>query len=433
MLALSINMLTRTFHWWSFSCHSSVEFVLSGGPTIDLHNFPKWVSRRQRCRLYTMRWRPPKQTTDDTTDSKWRRHFQWKHFGLAVSTGSYGRLFDACWRWYCQSRSCNFDLLTVNMLANLFCPASRGKILTITMVWGGSVSFVMTILFFPVEEQTNPSNCWTNASERLQASTADCAKMKMSSAKRKSSNVGPPSIKLKPIFPTSALLFALLIATPHKTNVDLARTPPVILQFLHCPMSPTNSPYCPKYTHCNIHTRWSGIPSSTRAPPNAGPIARSNAFDKSKLMIHTGIPTASVFSNIKLAVTRCFSGRRPGRSPCYSSGRPASKKYSNRRNKNYAHVSYNKQMLAICLRSAGCNCHVFSATCWTTFCTMIRAVPQVIKHYLTLLFKASKRPRISWVQNFSTKTPISSSCEGSSGAMLVNNGSTLDSNNSVAV
>ncbi len=206
---------------------------------------------------------------------------------------------------------CNFDLLNVNMLANLFCPASRGKTLTITMVCGGSASFVMTILFSRLKSKPTPPNCLTNAAERLQVSTADCAKMKMS-AKRKSSNVGPPSIKLKPIFPTSALLFALPIATPHKTNVDLARAPPVILQFLHGPKSPTNSPYCPKYTHCNIHTRWSGSPSSTRAPPNAGPINRSNAFNKSKLMIHTGIPTASVFSNIKLAVTRCFSGRRPG-------------------------------------------------------------------------------------------------------------------------
>ena len=49
------------------------------------------------------------------------------------------------------------------------------------------------------------SNCLTNAPKRLPASTRDCAKIKMSSAKRQSSKLGPPSIKLKPIFPTSAL------------------------------------------------------------------------------------------------------------------------------------------------------------------------------------------------------------------------------------
>ena len=95
-------------------------------------------------------------------------------------------------------------------------------------------------------------------------------------------------------------------------------------------MSPTTSPHCPKYTHCKIHTRWTGIPSSTRAVHNAGQCTRSNAFDKSKLMIHTGIPTASALSKTKLAVTRCSSSRRPGRNPCCCSGCPASNKCSSR-------------------------------------------------------------------------------------------------------
>ena len=75
----------------------------------------------------------------------------------------------------------------------------------------------------------------------------------------------------------------------------------------------------------------SGIPSSTRALHNAGQCTRSSAFDQSKLMIHTGIPIASVLSNIKLAVT----SRRPG---CCSSGCLASKKCSCRPNKKAANV-----------------------------------------------------------------------------------------------
>ena len=49
MLALSINKFTRTFHWWSISCHSSVQSVPGGGPTIDLHNFRKRVMFQKLC------------------------------------------------------------------------------------------------------------------------------------------------------------------------------------------------------------------------------------------------------------------------------------------------------------------------------------------------------------------------------------------------
>ena len=36
-----------------------------------------------------------------------------------------------------------------------------------------------------------------------------------------------------------------------------------------------------EYTHCKIHTIWTGIPSSTRTLHNSGQCTRSNAFDKS--------------------------------------------------------------------------------------------------------------------------------------------------------
>ena len=368
MLALSRNIFIRTFHWWSISCHSSVQSVPGGGPTIDLHNFRKWVPRRSRCRLYIVRCPPAKHATDDTTDSKYRKRFTMETF-LSCSIHRFiWKTFDACWRWYCTSTSCNFEPRDVNMLPNHFCPASCGKTLRITSavvanVWGGCASFVMTTVLSVFRSKPTRSKCLTSAPKRFPASTRDRPKTKMSSAKRKSSKLGPPSIKLKPTFPTSALHSRIAHCNTEQNKRGLSthpcRTPPVILNLLFCPMSPTTSPHCPKYTHCKIHTRWTGIPSSTRAVHTAGQCTRSNAFDKSKLMIHTGIPTASALSKTKLAVTRCSSSRRPGRNPCCSSGCPASKNCSSRPSKRYANVLYNKRMFAIGLKSAGCNGFVF--------------------------------------------------------------------------
>ena len=171
------------------------------------------------------------------------------------------KIFDACWRWYCKSTSCNFDPHDANMLPNHFSPPSRGKTLRFTpavvvMVWGGWTSFVMTIIFSGLRSKPTRPNCLTNASKRLPASTRDCAKIRMSSAKRKSSKLGPPSIKLKPIFPTSALHSRIAHCNTAQNKRGLSthpcRTPPVILNFLLCPFLPTTSPHCPKYTHCKI-------------------------------------------------------------------------------------------------------------------------------------------------------------------------------------
>ena len=90
---------------------------------------------------------------------------------------------------------------------------------------------------------------------------------------QKSSKLGRPSIKWKPMFPPRPSIFARFCTTKHKTNVDIARAlaaPLLWLKFLLRPMSPTTSPACPRYTHCKIHTRWSGVPWSTRALHNAG-------------------------------------------------------------------------------------------------------------------------------------------------------------------
>ena len=142
-------MLTRTFHWWSISCHWS-ESVPGGGPTIDLHNFRKWVSKRSSCRLYIVRCPPAKHATDDPTDSKCRKRFVIETFLSCNIHRFIWKIFDACWRWYCKSTSCNFDPHDVNMPPNHFSPPSRGKTLRFTpavvvMVLGGWTSFVMNI------------------------------------------------------------------------------------------------------------------------------------------------------------------------------------------------------------------------------------------------------------------------------------------------
>ena len=186
MLALSINMFTRAFHWWSISCDSSVQCVPGGRPTIDLHNFRKWVSKRSSCRLYIVRCPPAKHATDDTTDTKYRNRFVMETFLSCNIHRFIWKIFDACWRWYCKSTSCNFDPYDVNMIPNHFSPPSRGKTLRFTpavvaMVWGGGAAFVMTIVFSGFRSKPTRSNCLTNASKRLPASTRDCAKIRMSS------------------------------------------------------------------------------------------------------------------------------------------------------------------------------------------------------------------------------------------------------------
>ena len=94
MLALSIHVFTQTFLWWSISRHSNVQSVPGGGPTIDLHNFRKCVSRRSKYRLYIARCPPAKHATDDTTDAKYRKHLTMANF-----------TFDACWRGYCMTNN----------------------------------------------------------------------------------------------------------------------------------------------------------------------------------------------------------------------------------------------------------------------------------------------------------------------------------------
>ena len=140
----------------------------------------------------------------------------------------------------------------------------------------------MTTVLSVFKSKPTRSKCLTSASKRFPASTRDRPKTKMSSAKRKSSKLGPPSIKLKPTCPTSALHSRIAHCKTEQNKRGLSthpcRTPPVILNLLLCPMSPTTSPHCPKYTHCKVHTRWTGIPTSTS----------STSISQNKIQLHPG-------------------------------------------------------------------------------------------------------------------------------------------------
>ena len=165
-----------------------------------------------------------------------------------------------------------------------------------------------TIVLCGFNGKRTRSKCLTSAAKGRPASTRDRPKTNMFFAKRKSGKLGPPSIKLKPTFPTSALHSRISHCNTEQNKRGLSthpcRMPPVVLNLVPCPCHlPLNSPHCPKYRHCKIHARQTKIPSSTRAVHDAGQCTRSNAFDKSKLMIHTGISTASALSKTKLAAT----------------------------------------------------------------------------------------------------------------------------------
>ena len=87
MLALSINWLPRTFHWWSISCHWGLQTVPGGGPTIDLHNFRKWVSIRCKHRLYMDDVRQRSMPLMTVHIQSAVNALQWKHFRPANSCG----------------------------------------------------------------------------------------------------------------------------------------------------------------------------------------------------------------------------------------------------------------------------------------------------------------------------------------------------------
>ncbi len=148
---------------------------------------------------------------------------------------------------------------------------------------GGCASSVMTTLLYAFKSKLLRANCSTNASKRLPSFN-----MRLHKNEDVVTQVGTSVHQVE----THIIAHCNTARNKRGPSTCPCRTPPVILNFLLCPMSPTTSPDCPKHTHCQIHTRWSEIPLSTRAFHNAGQCTRSNAFDKSRLLFTQGYPTS---------------------------------------------------------------------------------------------------------------------------------------------
>lgn len=91
------------------------------------------------------------------------------------------------------------------------------------MVWRGLASFAMPIVFARFTSKPTRSNCWTDASKGLPASTSNCAKIKQ---------VGTSIHQVETYVPTSALHFRTVLynKTQNKRGHSTCpcRTPPVI-------------------------------------------------------------------------------------------------------------------------------------------------------------------------------------------------------------
>ena len=155
---------------------------------------------------------------------------------------------------YDKSMCCNCVLAAVNMQPNHFWPTLRCKIvslspLSVARYGGGCASFVNTTVFSAFNSEPTCSKCIINESINWPNPWRERAKIKMSSAKRKSSKFGPPSIRSMPACPTACFHFRMANSKTAQNNRGLrtqpCRTPPVIGNLSLRPKSPTISPCCP--------------------------------------------------------------------------------------------------------------------------------------------------------------------------------------------
>ena len=310
---------------------------------------------------------PAKHAADETTASKYRRRCE---MGTARSSKSHllaWYAFAACWRWNCKS---NFfsDPYAPNMQPNHFCATLPGRTLSVTpwlivIVEGGWLWLVKRTVLFAFNKTPTSDNSATKLSNSFLTSMAERAKSRMSSANRRSMRCGIPSDKSKPRSPTFILHFRMANCNTAQKRRGLkthpCRTPPVMLNFLLRPVDPMTSANCPSYNFEIIEIVCSEMPCSSKPFQSAGQWTRSNAFDKSKLTTHTGIPTSKALSRNTFAVKKCFSMRLPRRKPGCSSGWWSSSWCSILSRTRHANTLYNKRMLAMGLKSATCCGRIF--------------------------------------------------------------------------
>ena len=190
----------------------------------------------------------------------------------------------------------------------------------------------------------------------------------MSSAKRRSSSAGWPSPKSNPFKGMSRLQPVIAHCSTAKKTRGLRThpclTPGVMGKLRLDPHLPRTSPDWPSYSFDSIHIMWSEMPWARNAFQRVGQCTRSNAFERSKLTIQTGIPCAVALSRNKLAVSKCSSSRYFERNPCRSSGWWVSSVCSIRPRIKYAKTLYSNRKLAIGLKPLTCIARSFLGNMW---------------------------------------------------------------------
>ena len=146
----------------------------------------------------------------------------------------------------------------------------------------------------------------------------------MSSANLKSNRACPPSPRSNPKSSTEARQHAIAISRTELKRRGLktqpCRTPPRIGKDRLQTSSAKTCPSWFRYKFWRIQIIWFERPCWDRARHNAGQCTRSNALDKSRLIIQIGTLARSNLSNTSCVVTKCSSTRLPLRKPCCSSG-----------------------------------------------------------------------------------------------------------------
>ena len=178
----------------------------------------------------------------------------------------------ACCRWYCKSI---FFWAPIRMHLTCNPTIFVRPCLTEPSVWFHDQSWLSKAV-----------DCELSKSQFCQHSTQDPLP-----------TTRPPSYPT--VLPTFNLNFRMANCNTAQKRRGLkthpCRTPPVMLNFLLRPDDPMTSPNCPSYNFEIIQTMCSEMPCSCKLFRSAGQWTRSNAFDRSKLTTHTGIPTAKDF------------------------------------------------------------------------------------------------------------------------------------------
>ena len=135
----------------------------------------------------------------------------------------------------------------------------------------------------------------------------------MSSANLKSNRAGPPSRRSKPKCSTEARQHAIAISRTELKSLGLktqpCRTPPRIGNDRLQTSFANTCPSWFRYKFWSIQIIWFERPCWDRARHNAGQLTRSNALDRSRLIIQIGTLARSNLSNSTCVVTKCSSTR----------------------------------------------------------------------------------------------------------------------------